>query len=248
MNKRHLILPISLVCGMGAIALFSPSNTKAVEAEGTEPVTKTITLTADSFEWGQKIGENLSYVNGYGEIVYSMINNAVEFNSHGNNQNYKTAEYNIKKLIYDVQKIMLPVATDNSNSILVEFDSSIPDFLVGATEEIKRIIINLVCESLKNTHDGLITIGVSGRKIESDGMNLIISIEDNGVSMQRDIVRKLVQFNTKSKKWDKNIFDDGYFKIRIAKYLIERMHGKLHIDSEVDKGTKYTIVLPQEII
>lgn len=188
------------------------------------------------------------YVNGYGQIVNSVVGNAVEFNSHANNQNLKTAEYSIKKLADDVQKIMLPAAKDSSNSISVEIDSAIPDLIVGAADEVKRIMINLVSESLKNLRGGVVNIGISGRKIEADGMNLIISIEDNGTGMNRDTVRKLLQFNTKSKKWDKDIFDGGYFKIRIAKYLIEKMHGKLHIDSEVEKGTKYTMVLPQEIV
>lgn len=188
------------------------------------------------------------YVNGYGEIVYSVVGNAVEFNNHGKNkQEFKTVEYSIKELSYDVQNIMLPAAKDTANTISVEIDPSIPDLIVGPVNEIKRILINLISESLKNTQNGLITLGISGRKIESDCINLIISITDNGKGMNRDTVRNLLQFNTKSNKWNKDIFNGGHFKIRIAKYLIERMHGKLHIDSEVEKGTKYTIVLPQEI-
>lgn len=188
------------------------------------------------------------YVNCYGEIINSVVGNAVEFNSHANNQNLKTSEYTIKELAYNVQNIMLPVAKEFANSIVVEIDPLIPDLIVGAVDDIKQIMINLIRESLKSTHGGNITIGISGRKIETDGMNLIISVEDNGKGMNRDTVRKLVQFNTKSRKWDKDFFNDGYFKIRIAKYLIDRMHGKLHIESEIEKGTKYTVVLPQEFL
>ncbi len=108
------------------------------------------------------------YVNGYGEIIYSVVNNAVEFNSHANNQNLKTAEYSIKQLAFDVRHIMLPVAKDSANSISIEIDPSTPDLIVGAVEELKRIIINLLCESLKSTKGGLVTIEISGRKIEAD--------------------------------------------------------------------------------
>ena len=199
---------------------------------------------------GDEAGTELQeYVNGYGEIIYSVVSNVVEFNSIGKNrQDLKPVEYSISELINDVRNIMLPAAKDTSNSIVVDIAPSIPDSLLGSAEELERIVINLVRESLECTQDGTITLGINGRKIESDGMNLIISVEDDGEGMDRDTVRKLVQFNTKSKKWNKDIFNGNYFKVRIAKYLIENMHGKLHIDSEVGKGTKYTIVLPQEIV
>lgn len=188
------------------------------------------------------------YVNGYGEIVCSAVNNATEFFSMGKaKKNIKAEEYSIKELAYDIQRIMLPAAKDSSNSISVDIESSFPNQIVGSPETLKQIMINLVSESLESTQGGTIAINVSGRKIESDGLNLVLSVSDNGKGMKRDTVRKILQFNTKSKRYGKEIFDGGYYKIRVAKYLIESMHGKLHIDSDVEKGTKYTIVLPQEI-
>ena len=189
------------------------------------------------------------YVNGYSEIICSVISNANEFFSMVNaKKNIKTQEYSIKELAYDVCNIMLPAAKDSSNTVSVEIDSSLPDLMVGSPEMLKQVMINILSESVESTQGGTISVKISGRKIESDGLNLILSIVDNGKGMNRDTVRKLLQFNTKSKRLDKEIFDGGYFKIRMAKHLIESMHGKLHIDSDVEKGTKYTIVLPQEIL
>lgn len=200
----------------------------------------------DLNELDDTFAELNEYVNGYGEMVYSVIDNADEFNSLGNTrQDVKTEEYSIKELVKDVRKIMTPAAKDASNAISVEIDPLVPDMMVGSAELLKDILINLVSKSIENTQDGWITIGISGRKMELEDLNLILSVEDNGKGMSRDTVRKLLQFNTKSKKWNKEIFEGGYFKIRIAKRMVENMHGKLHIDSDVEKGTKYTVVIPQ---
>lgn len=190
--------------------------------------------------------ELTEYVNGYGEIVRSIIDNADEFKSLGSiRQDITTEEYNVRELVKNVRQIMTPAAKDASDSISVEIDPLAPDLVIGSAKLLKVILINIVSKSIENTQGGWITIGISGRKIESDGINLILSVTDNGKGMNRDTVRKLLQFNTKSKKWNKDIFDGGNFKIRIAKRMIENMHGKLHIDSDLEKGTKYTIVLPQ---
>lgn len=192
--------------------------------------------------------ELTEYVNGYGEIVRSIIDNADEFKSIGSiRQDITTEEYNVRELVKNVRQIMTPAAKDASDSVSVEIDPLAPDLVIGSAKLLKVILINIVSKSIENTQGGWITIGISGRKIESDGINLILSVTDNGKGMNRDTVRKLLQFNTKSKKWNKDIFDGGNFKIRIAKRMIENMHGKLHIDSDLEKGTKYTIVLPQGI-
>ena len=187
------------------------------------------------------------YVNGYGEIVRSVISNAVELNSLGTKSDIKTCEYSIKELVYDVRNIMMPAAKDVENDISVDIDLSIPDLLVGAPELLKQILINLVREAIERTQSGTIDIGVSGRKIESDSMNLIIAVRYSGTGIDRDTIRRLVQFNTKSTRWNKEIFSGGFIKLRIAKRMIESIHGKLHIDSDIEKGTKYTVVIPQGI-
>ncbi len=188
------------------------------------------------------------YVNGYSEIVCSVIDNVFEFNSLGKTaHDVKTQEYNIKDLVCDVQNIMMPAIKDTANSISHDIAPEIPDRLIGAPELLRQIMINLICQSIENTQNGAITVKISGRRIETEDMNLIISVEDNGRGLSRDTVRKILQFNTKASKWNKEIFNGGYFKIRIAKRMIERMHGKLHIDSDIEKGSRYTVVLPQRI-
>ena len=201
----------------------------------------------DPNEYDGAYSELHEYVNGYGEIVRSVIDNAIEFKLLGNRQDIKTCEYNIRELAYNVRNIMLPAIKDASNEITINIDSSIPEVLVGAPELLKQIMINLMRESIERTQEGMIDIEVSGRNMESDSMNLIISVSDNGTGIDRDTVRRLVQFNTKSTRWNKEIFNGGYFKLRIAKHMIEGMHGKLHIDSDIEKGSKYTVVIPQGI-
>ena len=79
-------------------------------------------------------------------------------------------------------------------------------------------------------------------------MNLIITINDSGVGMKREMVKKLLQYNTKGRGWKADAFGDGNFRLKITKRMIEEMNGKLNIDSTVNKGSVFTIIIPQIVV
>ena len=189
------------------------------------------------------------YVNGYGRMIRSVVNNIVELNTTGDaGMDSKAKAYAIKDLAYSVRDIMLPIAKDTMNLLTIDISPIVPRVLTGNELQLKQIMINLICNAIENTHNGTVSLEISGRRIESDSMNLVISVADTGKGMTRNDIRKMLQFNAKGKKWNKEYFDDGKFKIRITKRMVEDMYGKLHIDSTVNNGSKFTVVIPQGVV
>lgn len=210
-------------------------------------IEKNDTYNTDELEDSQK--ELHEYVNGYANIVRSVINNIVELNTMSVGMTDTVAkEYRIRDAVSDVCDMMSPAAKDTANSLTVDISSNVPDVLVGYGLLVKQIMINLIGNAVMNTREGTISVEVSGRRIEQDSMNLVISVADTGKGMSRNAVRKLLQFNTRGKKWNKEYFDDGNFKVRISKRIVENMHGKLYIDSTAGRGSKFTAVIPQGIV
>lgn len=189
------------------------------------------------------------YVNGYGRIIRSVINNISELNTIGDEKaDFKTEAYRIRDSVYSVRDMMLPAVKDTMNSLTVDISPNVPEMLVGSEVLMRQIMINLIGNAIENTREGAVSLEISGRRIENDSMNLVITVMDTGKGMNRNDVRKLLQFNTKGKKWGKEYFSDGEFKVRITKRIVENMYGKLHIDSTVNKGSKFTAVIPQGMV
>ena len=72
--------------------------------------------------------------------------------------------------------------------------------------------------------------------------NLIIEIEDTGVGISKENLTKVFEpfFTTKG------VGEGTGLGMSISYKIIESHGGKINIDSEVGKGTKFTITLPKD--
>jgi signal transduction histidine kinase len=128
-----------------------------------------------------------------------------------------------------------------NKEIVVDIDipSDLPVLRIDRDEAIK-IINNLISNAVKYNRDkGKIIIN-------SKCINnfIEINIEDTGVGLrEKDKERLFEQFFRAKNKYTRSISGTG-LGLSIVKRLIEANHGKIVVDSEFEKGTKFTILFP----
>lgn len=107
---------------------------------------------------------------------------------------------------------------------------------------LKNILINLVSNAIKfSGEDGVISITCSARENE-----LSIAIEDRGIGISQEDMKHLAQRFFRARN-AANIQGTGLGLHIIKKYL-ELIHGRMDIQSELNKGSRFTIYLPHTIM
>lgn len=107
-------------------------------------------------------------------------------------------------------------------------------------EKLKRIIINLLSNSIKYTPaDGQIRIAVQNNK-----NHLTISVSDTGIGIPKADQRKVFEKFFRSPSVIKLAPDGTGLGLFIAKSLIEAMSGKISFKSQEGKGTTFSFTLP----
>lgn len=127
---------------------------------------------------------------------------------------------------------------DNNHEICV---NNFQEILISADKKLlKQCIRILVDNSLKFTQDnGTITlIAFKNRK------NIIIEVEDNGMGIPKeDLPYIFDRFYRADKSRTKQSGGSG-LGLSIAKWIVEKHHGKITAKSVLGKGTKISISLP----
>jgi signal transduction histidine kinase len=164
----------------------------------------------------------------------------------------KNVDY-INKIVVDLQdfaKPLKPVLGDINLTVIVQEvikNRSIPEnvtvessvesqancFIADATY-IRRMLSNLVNNALQAMPDG----GKLTLKATREANNIVISVEDTGIGIPEEVKAKLFTplFTTKSK-------GQG-FGLAVVKRMTEAMGGYTSFDSQVGKGTRFTVRLP----
>ena len=99
-------------------------------------------------------------------------------------------DYSFKKIFDEVVTLAKGRLGEKPLEFRVAYDESIPPVLFGDYSRIKEIMINLLTNAIKYTHEGYIELKVSS-VIKDDICRIIISVEDSGIGIKQENINKL---------------------------------------------------------
>ena len=126
------------------------------------------------------------------------------------------------------------------------FDKSIPEYLYGDSIRIKQVMNILLENALEYTNEGFIEVNVNS-VIKHDVCRLIITVEDSGIGMSADEIKHLFD---KEKIYSDELLkevDDTKNNLGVLKSIVSLMNGNILVNSEIGKGSKFTIIIDQKI-
>jgi len=108
-------------------------------------------------------------------------------------------------------------------------------------DRIKQVVFNIMNNAMKYSHpEGKILI-----KGEDIGESMMISVQDDGPGVKKDELNKIFDSFYRSKD-DVNAENQGSgLGLSIAKGIIEMHKGKIWVESEFGKGSKFIFILPK---
>ncbi len=140
---------------------------------------------------------------------------------------------NSQERLFDERDLKLRFSDElNGHSDLIEFD---PDMITQA-------VINLMSNAMRYTPEGgWVVVSVLG-----DRKHLKISVSDTGIGIAKeDLSRIFGRFWRADASRAREAGGLGV-GLAVTKQIVERHHGYISVESELGKGTTFTIHLPRE--
>ena len=191
--------------------------------------------------------KNLEDIEEYAKIIQNssqraldLLSNLLEWSrSQTGRMAFNPENTEIVTLITDATEILGDAALHKSITITKKLPQSVIVF--ADKEMIGSILRNLISNAIKFTNPGG-SIVVSAEQLEQD---LKVSVSDNGVGIQTDVLSKLFRLDESySNKGTQNEMGTGLGLI-LCKEFIERHGGKIWVESEVGKGSKFSFMIPK---
>ena len=188
----------------------------------------------------QKVDEYVCKIQSAGEQMLSLVNNVLELSrmeSTKNSINYTPIDIN--KCISDSLKII----TDKVNDKIIKFVSDvIHPYVYGDAIKIAQILNNLVNNAIKYTNpNDIITVSLRETNLDGAFVKYIICVEDTGVGMSDKTQKNIFEICNTQNNVEKGL------GLPIVKMLVHQMNGEIYMESELSKGSKFTVVLPMKI-
>ncbi len=178
-------------------------------------------------------------INQSSKSTFKLLENLLEWaRSQQDKIPFNPQENKLYDLAYETA--MLVSDSAHKKGISIDLDVSKEISLEADSEMLKTIIRNLVSNAIKYTpENGKITI--SGKQTEN---KTIIKIMDTGTGMTEKNKNALFKVGeTQSKPGTKGERGTG-FGLLLCKEFVEKHDGKIEVESELDKGSVFTVYIP----
>lgn len=145
-------------------------------------------------------------------------------------------------IIYLVEETALNMSDYiNSKGIELIIDPEVEELPICCDpNEIQRCIINLIGNAVKFTEEN----GQIKVLIKANDNNVSVSIEDNGLGISKDDQEFIFKRFEQGKNINSTKVSSSGIGLTLVKYIVELHDGHVKLESELNKGSKFTIVLP----
>ena len=131
-------------------------------------------------------------------------------------------------------------AKDKNNVLVLETVESID--LYADYDRFVQIMVNVITNAIQFTENGTITVNIYRGYMES-----IVNITDTGIGMTEEQVKNVWDRYYKADPSRKNTkFGESGLGLSIVDQLVRLHGGTIKVDSEVDRGTTFTISFPDQ--
>ena len=173
------------------------------------------------------------------KVLGSLVDEALTVFSLENVTTAETGTVEMHKLLKEVCKIHTPQL--NECEAKVEFDFQAEnDVVTGNYTHLFNAFSNLVDNAIKYRRDSL-KIAISTQN-QDDG--IVICVADNGIGISEEnlplIFEPFSRFNTENAHYVKG-FGLG---LDYVKHIVEYHKGTVKVQSKLDEGTAFTVILP----
>ncbi|MDX2072717.1 MAG: CheR family methyltransferase [Haliscomenobacter sp.] len=130
------------------------------------------------------------------------------------------------------------------NLILIkEYDTSIPEVLVGDPVRLRQIILNLISNAVNFTEEGTITVQV--RKLEEDDENVKIEfvVSDTGIGIPANKLKQIFDAFEQVASETTRLYGGTGLGLAIVKQLVKLQGGTVEVKSKVGKGSTFSFNL-----
>jgi len=180
-----------------------------------------------------------------GNYLTNFINDILEINKIDSKKTeIENINFNLKQLLENIQSSLKELALQNKNDFSLSIDSDIPDYLIGDPTKLSQILLNLINNALKFTHEGKVTVTSKLVSLEDNQACIYFEVKDSGIGIPEDKLETVFDSFSQGSVGINRKYGGTGLGLTIVKKLVRILGGEIKLESVVDKGSAFSFKLP----
>jgi signal transduction histidine kinase/CheY-like chemotaxis protein/HPt (histidine-containing phosphotransfer) domain-containing protein len=176
--------------------------------------------------------------------LLNLINDVLDFTKL---QNYKleleAKPFAIREVTQQLFDLMKPLADARGIELECRVDERVPPVLIGDSIRLSQMLINLVSNAIKFTHEGVVSLHIDATQVDAHFAGLEISVADTGIGMSPEQLTRIFEAYEQASQSTTRTYGGTGLGLAITKKLVDVHGGEISVHSKVDQGTEILLEL-----
>jgi signal transduction histidine kinase/ActR/RegA family two-component response regulator len=185
---------------------------------------------------GEKQRDGIRVIHESADHLLALINDVLDLSKiEAGRIELHPVDFDLPDFALGVERVFIPRAKEKNLLFESAVATDLPRFVRGDEQRLRQIVYNLVANAVKFTASGGVVFSVQ----RAEGEAVRFSVSDTGPGISADDIKKLFEpFSQVGNKASAAATGTG-LGLAISRSLVERMGGKLHVESQPGWGSRF---------
>ncbi|MFV8379222.1 response regulator [Flavobacterium sp. LB3R33] len=192
-----------------------------------------------------KQNEYLNAIKISGDTLIVLINDILDLAKvDAGKMTFEKTPFKMKSSIAAMLHLFETKIQEKNLKLIKEYDTNIPDVLMGDPIRLHQIILNLVSNAVKFTTKGKITVSVDLINEDDEKVILKFSVTDTGIGISEEKIGTIFENFQQATSETSRLYGGTGLGLAIVKQLLEPQNGTIRVESTIHKGSTFSFTLP----
>jgi signal transduction histidine kinase/CheY-like chemotaxis protein len=147
--------------------------------------------------------------------------------------------FSTRDVIVDARNMVAWRAQEKGLELRVEVDAAVPATLIGDPGRLRQILVNLLGNAIKFTHQGEVALRVTTEPSTPPEVVLHFSVSDSGIGIPRDRQQSVFEAFTQADGSTTRTYGGTGLGLTISSQLVHLMGGRIWLESDPGSGSTF---------
>jgi signal transduction histidine kinase/ActR/RegA family two-component response regulator len=177
-----------------------------------------------------------------------IINDILDLSKiESDNLELENVVFHLHQSLDEILGVLQVQAKEKDLTLSCRISPDVPAYLVGDCSCLIQVIINLVANGLKFTHQGSVILEVKCQQKTADGVILYFCVSDTGIGIDPDFKEKIFKPFDQADNSHSRKYGGTGLGLSISSRLVRLMGGEIGVESVPGKGSTFWFTIPMDV-
>jgi signal transduction histidine kinase/CheY-like chemotaxis protein len=206
-----------------------------------------VTDLLDETELSQEQRQYLNLIRDSTLSLSTVVNDILDFSKiEAGRMEVETAPFDLRAVAEEATSLLAPRARDKGLELVCRIPPDMPTAVLGDRAKLREVLVNLVDNAVKFTHDGEVVVSVDAPAVGDEVVETSIAVRDTGIGIAEEKQQAIFEAFHQADISTTREYGGTGLGLTIAERLTRLMGGQISLESSEGEGSTFRVDVPLE--